>query len=283
VGLLAVVVAALSVLSLQHARPATAGETAAPVPTFTFGAAPTPTAEPTETAAPNPTAPAPLAAPGAAERLLSMGSDAWWRATAGACGADAPLVERSADGGQTWSDVTPGYRGLAQVRALAAFGGTQGELIGDLGDGCETQLLRTFTQGQFWETYPDLLVAATYLDAGGAVVSPAGSIPAPCSVPWGLRADGTTVALLCDGIAYRLDGGSWTALSDASAVALAVDAGGVLVAHADAACAGLAVTRYADAPVMIGCVDDAQPPVAIAASEGAVALWSADRVTVLGG
>src|SRR3546814_11031113 len=87
-----------------------------------------------------------------------------WRGIAGECGAAAPLIERSGDGGQSWEDVTPGYRGIGQVISLDSFAGTEAETVARMGAGCETQALRTFTQGEFWEPYPEVLAASRYAD-----------------------------------------------------------------------------------------------------------------------
>ncbi|WP_460772505.1 hypothetical protein [Microbacterium sp. GXF7504] len=222
VAVVAVIVVVLVVLALQHARgDGTTAASPRPVPTFTE-------ATPTETPTPTPTpTQQPIAAPGAGERFLAVGDGAMWRATAGQCGGPAPVIERSTDDGATWEDVTPTYRGIAQVLSLDPLAGDQAEMIARMGPACEVQALRTFTYGRFWEPYPDVLAASTYIDPAntGSVIRPDGAIEAPCTAAWGLRSQAGVVGLICDGTAYRLlDDDTWEALApDAVAVAIADD------------------------------------------------------------
>ena len=226
VAVIAVLVGLLVVLALQHAR----GDAAAPTSTRPLPAydAETPTPTPTAVAVPP---------PGAEERFLAVGDGVLWRATAGACGGPAPVIERSTDDGATWQDVTPTYRGIAQVLTLDPFAGDQAEVVALVGAGCEVQALRTFTSGRFWEPYAEVLAASTYLDPvnAGMLVRPAGAVATPCEEPWGLRARAGTVALVCEGVAYRLDPSGWVALSGADAVAVAVAPDAVSVVTAGAA------------------------------------------------
>ncbi|MFT4305339.1 MAG: hypothetical protein QM604_00450 [Microbacterium sp.] len=223
--LLTVIVIALAVAALSRTSASESVGTAQPVPTFTVASTPTPTPTPTPTA----TA---VAAPGAAERFLAMGSGVWWRATAGACGGAAPTLERSDDSGATWTDVTPAYLGVAQILALDTFAGDQAQIVALVGSSCETQALRTFTAGEFWESSPDVLAASTYLSPTDptSVVTPAGTVAAPCTTPWGVRAESGTTGVICDGVAYQLTASNtWTALAT-DAAALTVGDGAVTVA-----------------------------------------------------
>lgn len=304
VAALAAVVVVLCLLALQRDDAADAGgpETPAPAPTFTFGSSTDAPAEGAggtdpEAPAPSPAAPAPGSgtsgapvAPGAGERFLARGSEgSLWRATAGACGETEPLVERSDDEGESWVDVTPRYREIGQVRALYGFAGTEAEMVADLGD-CEAEWLRTFTQGSFWEPYPDLLESATYpsADDPAVLVTPSGDVALPCASPWSLRVGAQQSAVVCDGVAHvRVGAGAWSALPVGNVAAVDVVARETAVVHADAAACpdGLAVSRVdADGTVSpAGCVEDAEPaePVAIAAFDGELLVWAGDAVTPL--
>jgi hypothetical protein len=283
VGVLVVVVGTLTFFALQRDDGGvSASETPRPIPTFSIGGArATPTPTPTATAVAD-------TAPGPDERFLSAGTDALWRATAGACHGTGPLLERSTDAGRTWDDVTPRYRGIARIASLDAFAGSEAEMIASMGAGCETQAMRTFTEGQFWESYPNVLSTSTYLDpkSPASLVVPGGRVDAPCATPSGLRvsSDPSAVALLCDGGAYLLSSDrKWNALDVPNAVALAIGPSGVVVGHAATGCDGLALTTVAlsgSAEGSIRCVGDADPgqPIALTESPDGVLVWTGDRI-----
>lgn len=275
--LLVVAVAALSVAALRQGRGSGDPEaTVGPAPTFSYAQrTPTPTPTPTPTADP---------APGAQERFLSVGSESTWRGTAGVCGGIAPLIERSSDGGSTWQNVTPTAKGIAHLQSLSSFGGRNATAVADMGSACSKTTLRTYTDGQFWEPYPDIFAVDTYtLPGERAVVVDGKKIAAPCATPWGLRSGSGVTAVICDGTAYRLDGQNWTTLTpDARAVAVA--SGHVYVARADAACTGIRISDYATAATDIGCITaaDTAGPLALDATSAqsgtSLTLWAGSKL-----
>lgn len=275
---IAVLVAAVAVLvfaALQHTRPESTGGEAEPVPEFTLGVQ-TPTPTPTPTA----TATAPILEQ---TRLLGLGSEVWWRATAGSCAGPAPLIERSYDQGATWTDVTPVYRGITQVQTLEAFSARDAEIVAAVA-GCEPQALRTYTRGEFWDSYPDVLAASRYIEPSdpGSVHFPSGPVPAPCATALGLHAFGDVVALVCDDRAWSWSGDEWVTLAPENALAVTVDGPDVLVAHRTDDCAGVAIARVAaatpDVASPVGCAEgtDAASPVAIAPRGDGVVAWIGD-------
>lgn len=283
VAALAVGVGVLAAVAFDHANPDNPAEIANPVPTFTLGVQ-TPTPTPT-------TPPPPIAPPRETERFLSVGSEAMWRATAGLCGGTGPVVERSGDGGATWTDVTARYLGLAQVGSLDAFTASDAEMVAGVGAACDTQALRTYTDGEFWASYSDVLAASRYIDlADPALVHLGGgaTTAAPCAEARGFRAAGATVALVCDGTAYVWRDDAWAPLSTGVTSAVAVAGSDVVVAHSADDCAGLAVTRFANADAASGtrlaCVEgtDAAAPTALAMSGASVLVWSGDVWTSVG-
>lgn len=284
VAALAIGTIVLAVIAVDRVRSAPSTAEPGPAPSFSFGGAATPTPEPSAT--PTPPASGVLAYPRAQERFLSVGSGGMWRGIAGECGGAAPLIERSADGGRSWEDVTPGYRGIAQVVSLDAFAGTEAEAVARMGAGCETQALRTFTQGEFWEPYPEVLAASRYADpaAPSSVVTPQGAVPAPCADPRSVRAAGPTVALVCEATGYVLGGDrQWVPLPTADAVAVAIGGDALVVAARAPGCEGLEISRltgdgFAQAtPLGCAAVDSAAPVAVAAAGDGAL-VWSGDAL-----
>lgn len=212
-----------------------------------------------------------------------MSAGVLWRGIAGQCGRVEPLLERSVDDGQTWIDVTPRYLGIGQLVALNPFADGQAEIIALVGADCELQALRTFTQGQFWESYEDVLATSDFVNPADSAVVVRGStmVAAPCSDARGLRGAGTALAIVCDGSAYALDQESeWRLLPSTSVVALNVAADQVAIAHASEHCDGLAITRHAltddTAPQAAECAQTPEPrtPTAIAFFDQAVIIWS---------
>jgi hypothetical protein len=272
---LAIGVIALAYLAITQSRGGEVDGTPRPVPSFT----PDPTATPTATPPPAPTTVATIVAPGAGERFLSAGNGALWRGTAGVCGEVEPTLERSTNDGETWVDVSPRYLGIGQLLAVDAFAGSEAEIVALMGDDCELQALRTFTQGRFWEPNDDVLAAATYLDPAepATVITADGDVAAPCASPWGLRADGDTTALICDGTAFTLTSDEWQPVAS-GVMALAVADGALFTAGATPECAGLSITASAPA-----CAPDASPagPAALTESDGDTLVWSADTWSTL--
>ena len=276
----AIGVGTLVASAYEHATPMPHPGEAAPVPTFDLGVA-TPTPTPT----PTPAAPPQISRD--SERFLAVAPGAWWRGTAGACGGAAPRVERSADDGATWTDVTPLYIGAAQLAALNAVDQSEAELIVGVAPDCAPQALRTYTQGEFWESLPEILAASRYVSlTDPAALQLRGSAsPAPCGDARSLRAQGDLAALVCDRVAHvSASDGAWAPLPATDAVAVTIDGDWVLVAHTAQQCDGLALTRYTSgSPDAARCAEglDATLPTAIASIPNGTLVWSGDTIAVI--
>jgi hypothetical protein len=221
-----------------------------------------------------------------AERFLSEAAGTLWRATAGACGVVETRIERSDDGGRSWTDVTPRYLGIAQVASLDAPAAEVVGVVAGVGPDCGALALRSYTNGEFWEDYPDLLPISRHVNLSdpSVVQLESGPVAAPCAVAHGMRALRQTVALICDGTAYVWREQQWAALPGADAAAVAISGSDVISAHVAAGCKGLTLTRFTSGDPSggnpIGClaVADAAAPAALVASGNGFLLWSGDEL-----
>ena len=281
VVLLAVGVGVLSVWALQRGAGAPGASGASPAPTFTFERG-----TPTASATPTPTPTTPVAVADASERFLALDGDTLWRATAGACDGEAPVVELSTDGGESWSDATPTGVDAVQVLGVATFGGGDGEVIAAVGSDCEPAALRSYSAGADWDSYADALTAATFLSPsdGTTVVRPDGDVTAPCAAARSVRTSRDAVGLICDGTVFALIDGEWMPVAT-DAIALDAEAGTLVVAHASANCAeGVAVTRFdGTSGDAMGCISgvDVTAPAAISVLGDDLALWTGDAILTL--
>ncbi len=286
VFLIGVAAITLTVLALQHVQRTPEVRASAPVASAapTTHTAPSRAPSATSPAAPEDSNSAPPIDP-AKERFLITSGSTLWRGVAGQCGTTEPLVERSADAGRTWVDVTPRYLAIGQLLGLAPFAAGEAEIVAMVGERCEVQALRTFTQGEFWESYPEALKTADYLDpnADESIVGVGGRAPAPCPDASGLKTTGTAAAVVCLGEAHVLRGAEWSALPERAVAAVGFDGDTVVVVHAAEGCDGAAISRTAQDGTnasLIECVDSATPPssAAITIYDASVIFWWRDMV-----
>ena len=281
-GVVAAAVVALVLVAAALLRDdAATSADSAPPPAFDTSAPPQ-----TKTSSPTPTPPT---LDRAKERFFAVAPDALWRATAGECGKTEPKVERSTDRGQTWTDVTPHYRDIAQVASLDQIAAHAASMVTEVGADCTPTGMRTFTDGKFWEPYAGSIDPARYLSFTDAskVVSPGDDYAAPCPDAHSLRASGDLVAVVCDAVADVRVGDDWTALSVSNVAALGIYRGDLYVAHTGAeGCDGIAVTRFAGgdaaASADAGCAAHVikSGQIAIGPSSLGTFVWSGDDVTL---
>lgn len=276
VALLALGVSALAVMAYEHGNPEVQAETAGPAPVFTLGVQVTPTPS-------APPAPAPTPETPREERFLAIGTSAWWRATSPACGEGEPLLERSTDAGASWSDVTPRYLDVREILALEPFLASEAEIVAARGGGCGVEALRTFTQGEFWSPYPEVLSASTYLDE--STIHRRGTpTEAPCANPHGLQAAGDTLTVVCDGRALALTDAGWWTSPTVGVVDAAPVGEQIAVAALTDDCAGVEVSRETPgdpASESLVCVptDSTEIALTISPSDSGIVLWAGDVVT----
>lgn len=212
-----------------------------------------------------------------------MGAGVAWRGTAGECGVTSPSLERSLDGGSTWVTVTPDYLGIGQVLEVGSFAGDQAEIIAALTPDCDVQLLRTFTQGNFWAPYPNALAEQAYIDpADPSVIEHEGaSIAAPCTDAHSLHRSDTALAIVCEGVAQIYSSQTWAAIPVPDVVTIASDSTSFWLGSISTTCDGLAITRVDQTgePANEGCagISDPSAPTALHASTDAITVWSGDE------
>lgn len=280
-ALLAVSAIVLTFLALDHVGTRPSGSDTAPVPTFAQSPEPLPSPSPSGTSTPT------VLHERSLERFLTTSAGVLWRGTAGQCGSSEPLLERSTDEGESWADVTPRYLEIGQLIALTPFADGQAEIIALMGADCEVHALRTFTQGQFWESYPEVLAASQYVAPARpeSIERSESAVAAPCADARGMRQTDVGLAAICDRTAYVLDqDAEWLALPPEDVSALTFDGDEILIAHASEQCSGTSLTRYTSAgdaaPEEPECIDGLEPnlPAAIASSGGEVLIWSGDAM-----
>ncbi|MCR2764229.1 hypothetical protein NQ152_12015 [Microbacterium sp. zg.B48] len=185
--------------------------------------------------------------------------------------------------------MTPVYRGIAQIASLDGVAVDAVEVVAAIGPACKTEAMRSFTNGQYWEAYPDVLASSRYIDLldPSIVQLPSGPVAAPCIHPHGFRALLSVAGLICDDHAFVLLDETWVRLPTRKVAAIAVAGSDLLVAHAEEGCSGLALTRFIAAdsaqPVPEGCAEgvDIHSPVAIASDAVGTLVWSPDSFTVV--
>jgi photosystem II stability/assembly factor-like uncharacterized protein len=232
-----------------------------------------------------------------ATRLLSASDGTVaWRSDVAVCPKTDAVIERSADGGQTWDGFDLGVEGgiSGAIDLHAASGPTSASLIGlDKAD-CSPTWIETTNGGVEWSAYPDRAASAWFVDpANRALVhTPTGPLAAPCDQVVGLASlDPVFAAVLCsDGALYRTtDGGvSWAAKQVDGAIAIGSGDGAYVVATAadDPACIGVGITSVpesAEVPPsrVSSCVVTGNDSVNVAISANDQAIWVWAGTTVL--
>lgn len=276
---LGIVVAVLCAIALSRPQAATPDSSAEPLPALS----PTPSA--TSSPTPTPTTP-PAQMDRADERFLSFNGTSAWRATAGSCAGEAPLLQRMDNQG-VWVDVVARANAPRQVASLDAYSDGV-ELVAGVDDACTTASLRTFSAGAEWASYDGALARSRYLDLAdaGIVHTRAGDIAAPCMNATGLRASGDIVALICDEQAWLQTEDEWTALALTNVKVLAIDDTDVIIGNQSPDCTGLALSRVSGTEnTSIGCADgvEATQPMALAVVDDGLVVWVGDEMIEVAG
>ncbi|NQX35558.1 hypothetical protein [Herbiconiux sp. VKM Ac-2851] len=264
------------------------------VPDATSAPSPVPTPVPSSS---SPATGTPTAAPSASAteptetvRFLDVdGSSIGVRATAGACGGAAPVVELSVDDGATWVPTAlPVDDEVAQIVSLDVVSAEQVDLVVLAGEDCDPTVLTSYTAGQFWQDYPDRLGTASYASPASlsTVVVDGDRVGAPCGSALGAAsADQGLVVRCADGAFLFQSLGVWQPVTTLGLSGLTFnqgdDASYLVGAQAGReGCSGATVSRFAlDGSTFGGEVRGCAPVngsatnVAVGADDEAVWVW----------
>jgi len=187
-------------------------------------------------------------------RLLSVVDDETaYRATVAACSATPAVLEKTTDGGATWtSSPVVADDGLSSLLRLNAVDSAQVDMVGWTPTSCAVGFTATYTSGLAFGDYPDRLAGAWYRSptAPNAVHAPGTTteVTVPCDLVLSVAANGFTGAsVLCgDGsVLTTADGGAtWATLAvvpGASDVTIA-DGATQVARVGQASCAGVEVS-----------------------------------------
>ena len=206
---------------------------------------PTPVPTPEPEGDPTTAEPRMAAAVVAARQIVALDADVAWRSTLASCGQGTAILERTLDGGASWSTTNLDLESVVRLRASDA----NSAFVVGVGQGCETALSSTTDGGETWTRADANLSSAWFLAPTDRtlVVGPRATSPVPC--PSGVvdlaALDVQRGAVLClDGsLAVSSDGGqSWaTTLSVAGARAITTNGAAYAVATYEGPCNALSL------------------------------------------
>lgn len=272
VGVLAVTAVLLAVFALRVPSSPDAGEVPGPIPTWGGGEAystPTPTSSRAEAAA-NPS-----------PQFLSMyDQSSGIRATAGSCAGAPPVVQRTADGGVTWTSVTFEGMDVRQVLGLNYVSESQIDVIAAVA-GCAPTVVSSFTGGEFWQAYPERIGSATFvqpIDPSTIRVQGA-DVAAPCTVRAVQLVSQSLAALCSDGSVIIRSAASWIRLDTSPVLAMApFGATSIAVAASSPSCASVLIRSIdieSGVSTDLSCLDAERTEATLNAVANAIFYWSA--------
>ncbi|NII40843.1 hypothetical protein E9228_001479 [Curtobacterium flaccumfaciens] len=274
---LVVIDIALVTLALGRTAP-NAGDPAGPIPTF--ASSPDSSTDPTSTASADAT--------GVTRRLLTVvdGEEAW-RATGTTCGASAPTLEHTVDGGATWAPVVLG----PDVSTLMAIRASSEDLtiLAGVGEDCTTTVRTSVDDGATWTAGSPGAAGVGVSTAG--IVLPTGVVEPPCDRPKEAYQGQQTSVVICDGkVEWRSGAGEWVEVPVRGVRAMADNGDEYLLARVDdEACKGVEIASMTAIDVTpetgtpaVGCAADAATtgPISLDRAGDDIWLWAGDAVSV---
>lgn len=275
VGVLAVTAVLLAVFALRVPSNPDAGEIPGPIPTWGGGTNPgvAPTSTPSPTSVDEPVSPSP--------QFLSMYDGTFGiRATAGSCTGAPAVVQRTSDGGATWTAVTFDGVDVRQVLALDYVSDSQINVVAAAAD-CTQTVVTSFTGGEFWQAYPEQIGSATYVQpTDQTTVRVEGTnMTAPCTVREVQSVTQTVVVLCSDGsVQVRSSAGAWAPANVSRALAMAPSGpSGLVLAVSEPTCSGVLIRSIdvsSGASTDLSCLAAEQANATIDLVSSSVFYWS---------
>jgi hypothetical protein len=200
VALLAVVAIASVIFALRQPAITNSGSVP-PVPVVTDSVDPPATAAgqtPGPTTSPTPAATS-STAPAVPLFLDASQSPELFRATPGQCGIVSPVLEVSRDAGQSWVGSTFGTLELGQIFSVDVVDADQTDIVAAILPDCQLSQISTYTAGQYWESYPERVADAVYVDPADStrIMLRSNDVATPCSSVAQVVEEGDTVAVNC--------------------------------------------------------------------------------------
>jgi photosystem II stability/assembly factor-like uncharacterized protein len=73
----------------------------------------------------------------------------------GSCDGTDAVIELTTDDGATWTNVNPTNIRIRQVDSLVVVDSDHVDLVAYYGESCTLSDISTYTQGEFWQVYPN--------------------------------------------------------------------------------------------------------------------------------
>lgn len=279
--ILAAVVVVLVLAALSRPEIRDAGELPGVAPTWGGQSA---SPEPTETPA--------ISTDGlGAPTMDFLDSSRGARALPASCDSDSSRLEVTNDAGENWTTLPVMGVNVRQILSIDYKSESQIDLVATVGEACTPTVVSTYTNGEFWESYPQRLSEKIYSEptTNDTVIVTGGTSSIPC-LATGVSAgsSGAAVVRCAEEVGYLSDERAWVPIFLGQTVAhdAGDPSGAVTIAQfASGVCQGILVQRIsalAEPRVLEarGCVPDATSDNQYALSVAGSDIWLWDQASV---
>jgi photosystem II stability/assembly factor-like uncharacterized protein len=161
------------------------------------------------------------------------------------------MVERTIDGGATWSRMDLGASVPQVLVSLRVVSIDQTDAVVRRAGDCSVSVSASFTGGEFWADFPERLGEQVYPDplASASVRVGFESVSVPCSGVIDVWSDPGGIVALCPDLVTRYDSaaGSWLTLTSGNVLAAAMDSAngsGLLALAGTGRCEGVQIEAF---------------------------------------